>query len=338
VKPWERHALLKPEETVLKLKVLIAASGLLMCMGALPLWAQGFPAKPLRLILPFPPGGPTDLLGRTLGQKMAENMGQAVVIDNRPGAGGNLGVELAAKSPPDGYTMVLSSPLISISPSLYAKLNYDPVKDLAPISLAAAIQNVMIVHPSVPSRSLKEFIAMATANPGKFNFGSGGTGTTSHLAPELLMSLTKIKMVHVPFKGTGVGMIGLMSGQVDTLFIAAPIAAPQVNAGKVRALAVLAEKRTAALPNVPTSKEAGLNDFVVPLWYGILTSAGTARDNIAKLNTEVARALGAKDLMDKFASAGIDPMPSSPEQFAAFIRSETVRYAKVIRDAGIKPE
>lgn len=321
------------------LKALMVASGVMVCIGgASPLFAQSFPAKPLRLILPFPPGGPTDLLGRTLGQQMAVQIGHAVIVDNRPGAGGNLGVELAAKSPPDGYTMVLSSPLISISPSLYAKLNYDPVKDLAPISLAAAIQNVMIVHPSVPAKTLKAFIAMAKANPGKFNFGSGGTGTTSHLAPELLMSLTTIKMVHVPFKGTGVGMIGLMSGQVDTLFIAAPIAAPQVNAGKVRALAVLAEKRTAALPNVPTTKEAGLDDFVVPLWYGVLTSTGTSRDNIMKLNAEIAKALGSKDLIEKFATAGIDPMPSSPEQFASFIRSETVRYAKVIKDAGIKPE
>ena len=300
--------------------------------------AQTYPAKSLRLILPFPPGGPTDLLGRTLGAKMAENIGQTVVIDNRPGAGGNLGVELAAKAPPDGYTMVLSSPLISISPSLYAKLNYDPAKDLAPISLAAAVQNVMIVHPSVPAKTLKEFIAMAKANPGKFNFGSGGSGTTSHLAPELFKSLAKIDMVHVPFKGTGLGMIGLMSGQVDTLFIATPIGAPQINAGKVRALAVLAEKRNAALPNVPTTKEAGLDNYVVPIWYGILTASGTARDHIVKLNSEIGKALAAKDVVDKFGSAGIDPTPSTPEHFASFIRSETVRYAKVIKDAGIKPE
>jgi len=323
----------------LKLNAWLVAGGLTIFTGGVTdLFAQAYPSKPLRMILPFPPGGPTDLLGRTLGAKMAENIGHAVVIDNRPGAGGNLGVELAAKSPPDGYTMVLSSPLIAIAPSLYARLNYDPVKDLAPISLAAAVQNVMIVHPSVPAKTLKEFIAMAKANPGKFNFGSGGSGTTSHLAPELLKSLAKINMVHVPFKGTGVGMIGLMSGQVDTLFIAAPIAAPQVNAGKVRALAVLAEKRTAALPNVPTTKEAGVDDYVVPLWYGLLASAGTQRDYIMKLNGEIAKALAAKDVIDKFASAGIDPMPSSPEQFSSFIRTETVRYAKVIKDAGIKPE
>ncbi len=323
----------------MKLNAWLVAGGLTIFTGGVTdLFAQAYPSKPLRMILPFPPGGPTDLLGRTLGAKMAENIGHAVVIDNRPGAGGNLGVELAAKSPPDGYTMVLSSPLIAIAPSLYARLNYDPVKDLAPISLAAAVQNVMIVHPSVPAKTLKEFIAMAKANPGKFNFGSGGSGTTSHLAPELLKSLAKINMVHVPFKGTGVGMIGLMSGQVDTLFIAAPIAAPQVNAGKVRALAVLAEKRTAALPNVPTTKEAGVDDYVVPLWYGLLASAGTQRDYIMKLNGEIAKALAAKDVIDKFASAGIDPMPSSPEQFSSFIRTETVRYAKVIKDAGIKPE
>ena len=323
----------------MKLNAWLVAGGLTIFTGGVTdLFAQAYPSKPLRMILPFPPGGPTDLLGRTLGAKMAENIGHAVVIDNRPGAGGNLGVELAAKSPPDGYTMVLSSPLIAIAPSLYARLNYDPVKDLAPISLAAAVQNVMIVHPSVPAKTLKEFIAMAKANPGKFNFGSGGSGTTSHLAPELLKSLAKINMVHVPFKGTGVGMIGLMSGQVDTLFIAAPIAAPQVNAGKVRALAALAEKRTAALPNVPTTKEAGVDDYVVPLWYGLLASAGTQRDYIMKLNGEIAKALAAKDVIDKFASAGIDPMPSSPEQFSSFIRTETVRYAKVIKDAGIKPE
>ncbi len=323
----------------MKLNAWLVAGGLTIFTGGVTdLFAQAYPSKPLRMILPFPPGGPTDLLGRTLGAKMAENIGHAVVIDNRPGAGGNLGVELAAKSPPDGYTMVLSSPLIAIAPSLYARLNYDPVKDLAPISLAAAVQNVMIVHPSVPAKTLKEFIAMAKANPGKFNFGSGGSGTTSHLAPELLKSLAKINMVHVPFKGTGVGMIGLMSGQVDTLFIAAPIAAPQVNAGKVRALVVLAEKRTAALPNVPTTKEAGVDDYVVPLWYGLLASAGTQRDYIMKLNGEIAKALAAKDVIDKFASAGIDPMPSSPEQFSSFIRTETVRYAKVIKDAGIKPE
>ncbi len=315
----------------------IAACGA-FCCAVPPLFAQTFPSKPLRMILPFPPGGPTDLLGRTLGQKMAENIGHAVVIDNRPGAGGNLGVELAAKSPPDGYSMVLSSPLISISPLLYAKLNYDPVKDLAPISLVATVQNALIVHPSVPAKTLKEFIAMARANPGKFNFGSGGNGTTSHLAPELLKSLGKINMVHVPFKGTGLGMIGLMSGQIDMLVIAAPVAAPQVNAGKVRALAVLAEKRTAALPAVPTAKEAGLDDYVVPLWYGMLASAGTPRDFILKLNSEIAKALGSSDLKDKFAAAGIDTTPSSPEQFATFIRSETVRYAKVIKDAGIKPE
>ena len=269
---------------------------------------------------------------------MAEHIGHAVVIDNRPGAGGNLGVELAAKAAPDGYSMVLSSPLISISPLLYAKLNYDPVKDLAPISLVAAVQNALIVHPSVPAKTLKEFIAMARANPGKFNFGSGGSGTTSHLAPELLKSLAKINMVHVPFKGTGLGMIGLMSGQIDMLVIAAPVAAPQVNAGKVRALAVLAEKRTTALPTIPTAKEAGLDDYVVPLWYGMLTASAAPRDIVLKLNTEIAKALGSGDVKDKFAAVGIDATPSSPEQFATFIRSETVRYAKVIKDAGIKAE
>ncbi|MDP1716880.1 MAG: tripartite tricarboxylate transporter substrate-binding protein, partial [Burkholderiales bacterium] len=201
-----------------------AIISILILLGAMvgPLGAQSYPSKQIRLILPFPPGGPTDILGRAIGQKLSEQIGHPVVIDNRPGAGGNLGVEVASKSPPDGYTIVLSSPLIAISPSLYAKLNYDPIRDLAPISLVATLQNLMIVHPSVPAKTLKEFIQLARNNPDKLNFGSGGVGTTTHLASELLKSLANIKMVHVPFKGTGQAMVGLMGGQVDMLVIAVP--------------------------------------------------------------------------------------------------------------------
>src|SRR5215203_5364900 len=177
--------------------------------------AQNYPAKPVRIILPFPPGGPSDILGRALAQKLTEQVGQQVITDNRPGAGGNLGLELTAKAAPDGYTLVLSSPLISISPSLYSKLNYDPQKDLAPVSLVAQIQNVLLVHPSVPAKTLKELVQVARASPGKLNYGSGGVGTTTHLAPELFMSMTKTKMVHVPFKGSGLALLGLISGQVD---------------------------------------------------------------------------------------------------------------------------
>ena len=314
----------------------------LLCVAFLTGAAQAqqpsYPSKSIRFILPFPPGGPTDLLGRIIAQRLAEQLGHPVVADNRGGAGGNLGVGLAAKSPPDGYTVVLSSPLIALGPSLYTKLDYDPIKDLAPISLVAVIQNIMLVHPSVPAKTLKEFIQLARARPGKLNFGSGGSGTTTHLASELLKGLAGIDMVHVPYKGTGVALISLISGQIDMLVMAVPAAAAQVQAGKVRALAVLSAQRERALPNVPTAKEAGVDNFEVPIWYGILAPAGTPRDIINRLNLELTKAVTAPDVRERLTTAGVEPMTNTPEQFANFIKSETVRYAKVIKDAGIKPE
>lgn len=299
---------------------------------------QAYPVKPVRLILPFPPGGPTDMLGRVIAQKLSDQIGQPVVVDNRGGAGGNLGVELAAKSPPDGYTLVLSSPLIAISPSLYVKLNYDPVKDLSPISLVAYIQNVMLVHPSVPAKTLKEFIQLARANPGKLNFGTGGSGTTTHLASELLKVLAKIDIVHVPYKGTGLALIGLVGGQVDMLVMAVPAANAQIQAGKVRALAVLSAQRVSVLPKVPTAKEAGVDNFEVPIWYGILAPAAVPRDIINRLNLELNKVLAAPDVRERLTKVDIEPVTNTPEQFAEFIKAETVRYAKVIKAAGIKPE
>jgi tripartite-type tricarboxylate transporter receptor subunit TctC len=307
-------------------------------IGAAHAQQAAYPGKSIRFILPFPPGGPTDLLGRIIAQKLAEQLGQPVVADNRGGAGGNLGVGLAAKSPPDGYTVVLSSPLIALGPSLYTKLDYDPAKDLAPISLVAVIQNIMLVHPTVPAKTLKEFIQLARARPGKLNFGSGGTGTTTHLASELLKGLAGINMVHVPYKGTGVALISLISGQIDMLVMAVPAAAAQVNAGKVRALAVLSAQRERALPNVPTAKEAGVDNFEVPIWYGILAPAGTPRDIVNRLNLELNKAVTTPEVRERLTTAGVEPMTNTPEQFANFIKSETVRYAKVIKNAGIKPE
>jgi tripartite-type tricarboxylate transporter receptor subunit TctC len=300
--------------------------------------AQMYPAKPVRVIFPFPPGGPTDLLGRAVAQKLSDQTGQQFIADTRPGAGGNLGLELAAKAPPDGYTIVLSSPLVAISPSLYAKLNYDPAKDLAPISQIAVIQNVLLVHPSVPAKTLKELIALARRNPGKFTFGSGGIGTTTHLAPELLQSLTGIKMVHVPYKGSGQALVGMIGGEVDMLIMAVPAAASQIQAGRARAIAVLSAQRSVVIPNTPTAAEAGLEHFEVPIWYGMLAPAATPREIISRLNAELTKALSAPDLKERLGAAGIEPVTSTPEQFAAFIRSETARYAKVIKDAGIKPE
>lgn len=318
---------------------LLGALSIVLAIGApAAAQAQAYPTKQVRFILPFPPGGPTDMLGRALAQKLSELMAHPVVADNRPGAGGNLGLELASKAPADGYTVVLSSPLVSISPSLYSKLNYDPARDLAPVSLVAFIQNVIIVHPSVPAKTLRELIDISRRNPGKLNFGSGGVGTTSHLAAALLLSLAKLNMVHIPYKGTGLALTAMVGGEIDMLVMAVPAAAAQIQAGKVRPLAVLASKRQAVLPNVPTAKEAGVDNYEVPIWYGILTASGTPRDIVNRLNIEIGRALASADLRERFTTAGIEPHADTPEQFAAFIKSETVRYAQVIKDAGIKPQ
>ena len=300
--------------------------------------AQAYPAKSIRLILPFPPGGPTDITGRAIAQKLSEQLGQTVVPENRPGAGGNLGLELGAKAPPDGYTITLAAPPIAVSPSLYAKLNYNAIRDFAPVSLVAAIQNIMVVHNSVPAKTLQEFIQLARRHPGKLNFSSSGAGSTNHLASELLRGMYKLDMVHVPYKGAASALVALMSGDVDMGIMAVPPAIPQVKANKVRALAVLTEQRVPALPNVPTSKEAGVDDFVMPIWYGILAPSGTPREIVNRLNSEIHRALASSDLKERLAAGGIDPLVNTPEQFAEFIKSEIVRYAKVIKDAGIKIE
>lgn len=313
--------------------------GALLAWGGvvLPLHAQPFPSKPLRLVLPFPPGGPTDLLGRALAQKMGEQIGQTVVADNRPGAGGNLGIEVAAKSPPDGHTMVLVSSVLAIAPSMYAKLNYEQ-KDLAPISLVAEMRNVLLVHPSVPAKNFKEFLEIMRRNPGKLNYGSGGVGTTTHITPELLMSLTNTKMNHVPYKGSGVALVSLISGEVDVLIMTVSASYQQVKSGKARALAIFAPDRASQLPDVPTVKELGHENFIVRLWYGVLAPAATPAPIITRLNGEVHKALTSADLKQRLASAGVEPLMNSPQEFASFLQTETARYAKVIKAAGIRAE
>jgi tripartite-type tricarboxylate transporter receptor subunit TctC len=295
---------------------------------------QPFPSRTVRLILPFPPGGPTDILGRSIAQKLSDQMGQQVVADNRPGAGGNLGLEVAAKSPPDGYTMVLSSSVIALAPSLYAKLNYQQ-KDLAPLSLVAEIRNVLLVHPSVPAKSVKDLIALARKNPDQLNYGSGGVGTTTHLTPELIMSITKTRMTHVPYKGSGLALIGLVGGHVDVLIMAVPAAAEQVKAGKARALLIMSNERHPVMPNVPSARDEGVEDYVVRLWYGILTASGTPPNLITRLNSEIVKAIHSADLKKRLVDAGVEPLTSTPEEFAKFIASETPRYAKIVKDAKI---
>jgi tripartite-type tricarboxylate transporter receptor subunit TctC len=302
------------------------------------LLAQAYPAKPIRMILPFPPGGPTDITGRAIAQKLSEQFGQSVVPENRPGAAGNIGLELASKSAPDGYTIVLTAPPIAISPSLYKKLNYNAQKDLAPISLVAAIENIIVAHNSVPAKNLKELIRLAQRNPGKMTFSSSGAGSTNHLASELLKGRYKLDIVHVPFKGSSPALVALMSGEVDFGTMAVPGAIPIVKANRVRALAVLSKERVPALPDVPTAKEAGVDDCVVSIWYGILAPAGTPRPIIDRLNAEIHKGLASPDLKQRLAASGVDPLTSTPDEFASHIRNETVRYAKIIKEANIQAQ
>ena len=300
-------------------------------------FAQAYPVKPVRLILPFPPGGPTDIAGRTIAQKLSEQLEQPVIADNRPGATSNLGLELAAKSPPDGYTLVLTPPSISLSPSMYKKLNYDALRDLQPLTLVANMYYVMATHHSVPAKNLKEFIALAKRSPGKLNFSSSGLGAGNHLATELLKSMYGLSMVHVPYKGNVAGLLACTTGEVDFGTFALAPAIPMVKANRVRPLAALTEKRLTVLPEVPTAREQGV-DLVSVQWYGILTTAGTPRPIVERLVAELHKALSSPEVKDKLAISGIDTVTSTPDELRELIRSETVRYAKVIKAAGIKAD
>jgi tripartite-type tricarboxylate transporter receptor subunit TctC len=297
-----------------------------------------YPNKPVRFILPFPAGGPTDILGRLIGQKLAVQLGQSVVPENRPGAGGNVGTEYGAKQAPDGYSIVLASPSLAISPSLYKKLGYDPIRDFAPITMVAHIPNVLLVHPSVPAKSLRELVQLAKASPGKLNFGSGGLGTSNHLGSELFKSLAGVNIVHVPYKGSNEAMVGMMGGHVDMVVIGVPPTLPHIKAGRVRPLAVLAAERLAYLSDVPTAREAGIANYEVTTWYVLLVPAGTPRDVVVRLNAEWIKLIEMPDTREKMQAAGYDPMSSTPEQCVEFIKTETVRWAQVIKDAKLRVE
>ena len=300
--------------------------------------AQDYPARPVRFILPFPPGGGTDILGRLIAERLSAGLGQPVVTENRGGAGGNVGAEAAARSAPDGYTVVLCAPSIAISPSLYSKLNYDPVRDFAPISLVATVPNVMITHPSVPAQTLREFIAHVRDRPEGMNFGSGGNGTSNHLAGELFNIVTGARLLHIPYKGVNLAMQDVLSGRIHLVVIGIPAAAPHIKAGRLRALAVITPQRAAALPEVPTAAEAGLKDFEVTTWYGVLAPAGTPRPIIARLNGELVKIMHAPDMKEKLAASGTDALTSTPEEFAAYLRQEIAKWGDVVRKAKLKAD
>ncbi|MEA3192337.1 MAG: hypothetical protein QOD26_670 [Betaproteobacteria bacterium] len=298
---------------------------------------EAYPSKPVRFILPFPPGGPTDILGRLISDRLSAQLGQPVVTENRGGAGGNVGAEAAAKSAPDGYTIVLVAPSLAISPTLYTKLNYDPVKDLAPISLVATVPNVVVTQAAHPA-TLRDFIAAAKAKPEAMNFGSGGSGTSNHLAGELFNILAGTKLTHVPYKGVNLAMQDVIAGRIDLVVIGVPAAAPHVKSGKLRALAVIAPQRLPALPEVPTVAEAGLPNFEVTTWYGILAPAGTPRPIVARLNTELVKAMHSPEMKERLAGIGTDPVTSTPEEFATYIQAEIAKWGDVIRKAGLKAD
>jgi tripartite-type tricarboxylate transporter receptor subunit TctC len=304
-----------------------------------PAAAQNYPQKPVRLIVGVPPGGTTDVVARLVGQKLGEQLGQQVVIDNRGGAGGNIGAEVVAKAPPDGYTLFLATiGTMTINPSLYKKMPFDTLRDFAAISQLTSMPQLLVVHPSVPVKTVKELILYAKSRPGQLNFASGGSGTAIHLAGELFKTMANVDMVHIAYKGGGPAMTDLLGGQVSLMFDQILTALPHVQSGRLRALAVTTAKRSQAAPQILTISEAALPGYAVTTWHGLLAPAGTAREVVNRLSTETAKALQSADIRDRFAAQGVEPVPSTPEQFAAMMKSELEKWRKVIAASGTKLE
>ena len=298
--------------------------------------AQTYPAKPIRIIVPFPPGGIADLFARVIGQKFNETWGQFGVVENRPGVGGNIGAELVAKSAPDGYTLVTGSiGTHAVNVSLFSKLPFDPIRDFAPVSLIMEAEGLLVVHPSLPVKSVKELIALAKARPGQIAYASAGHGTAAHLSGELFKSMAKVDLVHVPYKGNVPAITDLLAGQTSLLFATMPTVLPQVQAGRLRALAVASSSRSPAAPQLPTIAEV-LPGFSVTNWIGFFAPAGTPRDVVLKLNGEVARIMQAPDIQKRLLAEGAKFTPWTPDQFAAFVKAEMTKWAKVVKDAGIR--
>ena len=296
-----------------------------------------YPAKAIRYVVPFPAGGPLDIVARALGQELNRSWGQPVIIDNRPGAGGNIGADVVAKAPPDGYTILMGAVSThAINVTLYSRLPYDPIKDFSPVTLITSVPNVLVVHPSIPAKTVRELIAIAKARPGQLNFASGSTGSAGHLAGELFNTMAGVKMVHIPYKGAGPAVVDLLAGHVSLMFDNLASALPNIKAGRVRAIAVTTTRRSPFLPDLPTISESGLPGFDIGTWFGVFAPAGTPREIVTKLNTELIRILNTPNMKERLANLGAEPMGNTPEQFAAFIKSEIPKYAKVIKASGAK--
>jgi tripartite-type tricarboxylate transporter receptor subunit TctC len=300
--------------------------------------AQSYPAKPIRLVVGVPAGGTNDVVARLVAQKMSAQLGQQIIVDNRAGANGNIGAELVAKSPPDGYTLFMASiGVSSIHPSLYSKMPFDTLRDFAMISQLTSIPQIIVVHPSVPVKDVKQLIAYAKAKPGQLTF-AGGTGSSAHLAGELFKSMARVDMLHVPYKGSAPALIDLLGGQVAIVFDQIVTSLPHVRSGKLRALAVTTLTRSTVAPEIPTVSESALPGFSITTWHGLIAPIATPRDIISRLSGEAAKALESAEIKEKFLAQGAEPTPSTPEQFRAFIKSETDKWASVVKAAGLKPE
>jgi tripartite-type tricarboxylate transporter receptor subunit TctC len=315
-----------------------AVAGLALMPAAFALGADAYPSRPIRFIVPFPPGGGNDIVGRIVAQRLGEAVGQQVIVDNRGGAGGTIGTDLLAKAPPDGYTVLINNISLAVNATLYPRLPYDTLKDLAPITLVGRQPNILVVHPSVPAKSVRDLLALARAKPRQINYGSGGVGTAGHLATELLMIMTKVELVHVPYKGLGPALTDLMGGHVQLVISTLASALPQVRAGKMRALAVTTAQRSAFFPEVATMDEAGVAGYEFSTWYGLLAPAGTARTVVERLSREMAKELVSPALREQFAAQGLEATPSSPEEFGGYLRSEIPKWAQVVKQSGAKPE
>jgi tripartite-type tricarboxylate transporter receptor subunit TctC len=309
---------------------------ILPCLAITTAEAQPYPARAVRLVVPFSAGGSTDIIGRTVGQKLSEMWSQPVIVDNRPGGSTTIGTDVVAKSPPDGYTFLITPAPFAIVPGLIAKLPYDPAKAFEPITLINTTPLVVIVNPGVPAKSVKELIALAKKKPGALNFGSSGSGGTNHLAGELFNTMAGVKMVHIPYKGNAPALTDLVGGHVDLLFNGLTSAMPLIKSGKARVLAVTSLKRAGSLPEVPTLDELGLKGFQAVAWNGLSAPARTPREIISKVNADVVKVVHSPELVERLKAEGSDPVGSTPAEFAAFLREEIARWAKVIRVAGVK--
>ena len=308
-----------------------------MAQTASPGSGQGWPSRPIRFIVPFPPGGGTDVNARIIAPRLSAALGQQVVVENRTGAGGMVGTEVVAKSAPDGYSMVIATiGPIAINQSLYAKMTYDPAKDLAPVTITGEVPNGLVVHPTLPAKTLKDLIALAKQRPRELNYGSSGAGAGDHLAAEMLSVMAGIRMTHVPYKGGPLAMVDLMAGNIQLIFATLATGMPYIRAGRVRTLAVASAQRFALLPEVPTVAEAGVPGYAIHNWAGVFVAAGTPRPIIDRLNVEIVKALAPPDVRQKLLEMGLVAATNTPDQFASFIQSETVKWAKVVKDANLK--